>query len=576
VGANALSVTNWTRGTDRFYATAFTGATANTTARAPMNRITLGGPVSYGAAATVWQTDKEITAWLAPSVRIATKSVGGVGAFNFTMSGLSAVSDTLTTTVSGTTVQGLAGLTGTAGTAVNLVASGVPSGWPANPASASCVDANGATNGNGTGAFGTLAGNALSVPAARMIASATLTCTFVNTLDTILGTVFNDGGAPSGGANTGTPNDGLQNGGESGLTGIAVNLTDCASTVHSTAQSDGSGRYVLNVPTAAVGKQVCVQPALPASQRSTGANVEGTPTPDGSATAVGGSSFTYGRAAGRQSFVALASGTRTLNFGIVPESSLVADSTRTAAAGTSALHAHTFVAGTGGSVSFASGAPTATPTMSGWGEVIYLNAGCASTLQAGATKLGPPAVAQAVVQGQTLCFFVQSFAPANALNGASNSVPVIATMTLTGAAPSLSATYTVTDVTMVGSNALSLQKEVRNATTGGAWGTNNQGKSGDTLEYRITYANPSAASLTNVVIVDGTNLYTTFVSATATVPPTALGNCTLNTPDSPPPAAGVPCSPLRTGSGKGSIRWEFQGTLTPGSGGSVSYSVVID
>ena len=214
--------------------------------------------------------------------------------------------------------------------------------------------------------------------------------------------------------------------------------------------------------------------------------------------------------------------------------------------------------------------------MAGWNEVMYLNPGCATSLQPGATKLSPPSVAQNVLQGQTVCFFMQAFVPASAVNGSSNSVPVIATMTFTNAAPLLTATYTVTDVTTSGTSALSLQKEVRNITTGGAWGTNNQARSGDTLEYRISYVNPSAAPLSTVVITDGTSLYTTFVNATASTAPPALGNCTLNTPTNPLPAAGVACTPPHTGLGKGTVRWEFSGTLAPGASGSVNYSVLVD
>ena len=51
--------------------------------------------------------------------------------------------------------------------------------------------------------FGVLADRVLTVPAARMVAGANITCTFVNSLRGFGGVVFNDGGAPSGGANTG-------------------------------------------------------------------------------------------------------------------------------------------------------------------------------------------------------------------------------------------------------------------------------------------------------------------------------------------------------------------------------------
>ena len=571
--SNTLAVTNWTQTSDRFYATAFVGATRNTAGASPMNRITLG---SGAAGMTVWKSDSEVTLQLDPKLRISKTSNGGVGSFVFQLTGLSAANDSIATVTSGVAVQGVGTLKGTQGVAVTIAESGVPAGWPANPLSASCVDTNGTNNANGSAAFGTLAGNTLTITAARMLQGADIACSFVNTLNAISGTVFNDGGAPSAGVNTGIPNDGLQNGGEPGLAGVVMRLSNCASITHASATTDSAGRYALSAPIAVVGQTVCVQPTLVAGRRPTGANVESTVTPDGGTVIVGGTAFVYDRATSRQSFIEPASGTRTLNFGLVPESTLAANSSKTAAAGAAALHAHTFVAGTGGSVSFASGTSTATPPIAGWNEVLYLNPGCATSLPPGATKLSPPSVAQSVVQGQTLCFFVQSFVPAGAVNGSSNSVPVIATMTFTNASPMLTASYTVTDVTTAGDSALSLQKEVRNITAGGAWGTSNQAKSGDTLEYRITYLNPSAAQLSTVAITDGTNLYTTFMNATASAAPPALGNCTLHTPNNPSPAPGVACTPLRTGSGKGTVRWEFSGTLAPGATGTVSYSVTVD
>lgn len=571
--SNTLVVTNWTHTSDYFYATAFVGAARNTTGAAPMNRITLG---ANAASLSAWLTDNEITLQLDPKLRISTASNGGIGSFVFQMTGLSAANESIATVTSGVAVQGVATITGTSGVAVTIAESGVPAGWPANPLSASCVDANGLNNANGTTAFGTLAGNMLSITAAHMLQGADIACSFINTLNAISGIVFNDGGAPAAGVNTGIPNDGLQNGSEAGLAGVVMKLTDCASVTHASATTDSAGRYALSAPAAAAGQAVCVQPTLIAGRRPTGANVESTVTPDGGTVTVGGTAFVYSRATSRQSFIEPASGTRILNFGLVPDSTLVADSSRSAAAGAVALHAHTFVAGTGGSVSFASGMSTATPPMAGWNEVMYLNPGCATSLPPGAIKLSPPSLAQSVVQGQTVCFFVQAFVPAGAVKGSSNSVPVIATMNFTNAAPLLTASYTVTDVTTAGNSALSLQKEVRNITTGGTWGTSNQAKSGETLEYRITYLNPSAAPLSTVVITDGTNLYTTFVSANASTAPPALGSCTLNTPNNPSPAAGVACTPLHTGSGKGTVRWEFSGTLAPGATGSVSYSVTVD
>ncbi len=110
------------------------------------------------------------------------------------------MSDSIATVTAGVAIKGTGTLKGTQGVAVTTVESGVPAGWPANPMSASCVDADGASNSNGTAAFGTLAGNTLAMAVARMLQGADIACSFVN---------------------TGIPNDGLQNGGEAGLPACA-------------------------------------------------------------------------------------------------------------------------------------------------------------------------------------------------------------------------------------------------------------------------------------------------------------------------------------------------------------------
>ena len=108
------------------------------------------------------------------------------------------------------------------------------------------------------------------------------------------------------------------------------------------------------------------------------------------------------------------------------------------------------------------------------------------------------------------------------------------------------------------------------------WGVSNQAKSGEVLEYRITYTNNSAAPLTKVILNDAVPAYTTFHSATAGPVPTGAGSCTMNTPVNPLPAAAVPCSPQQTGSGTGTLQWAFGGTLSPTATGFVQFRVLVD
>ncbi|MEJ1937320.1 hypothetical protein WDZ92_44565, partial [Nostoc sp. NIES-2111] len=264
------------------------------------------------------------------------------------------------------------------------------------------MDANGASNGNGTGPLGSLSGAVLSLPAGVVRAGADITCTFTNANNGISGVVFNDGGAPSGGVNSGTPNDGLRNGAEAGLGGVAVSLTNCGSTVHASTTTDAGGAFSLALPTAQSGQPVCVSAAAGSARLATGANAAGTVLPDGSATAVGGTTFTYTRSTGQVAFTAPASGSVVLNFGAVPVSTLSpATSARDAGLGLKGVHTHTFTAGTGGSLQVQLGAGTTTPPLAGWTETAYLT-DCTNpgVVAPGATRLYPSGAAVTVTQGQ--------------------------------------------------------------------------------------------------------------------------------------------------------------------------------
>ena len=391
------------------------------------------------------------------------------------------------------------------------------------------------------------------------------------------GTVFNDGGAPSAGSNTGTPNDGLQNGNEAGLGGIALTLSNCAGTSYASTTTDGAGAYSLSIPPAQAGQTVCLDAAVSGAYLATGMNVAGTAVPSGVATTVGGTSYSFTRSSDRVAFTAPASGAVTLNFGQVPVSTFATSSNKQGAPGSSVAHtANTFTAGSGGSLQISLGAATATPSSLSWSEVVYLDPSCTGTLQAGLTKLTAPTVSVPVTQGQVLCLIVQDFVPTSATAGATNAVPVVATLSLGNANPALTASYTVTDTTTVGSGQLAVQKEVRNVTQSGSFGASNQAKPGDTLEYRITYTNLGASTISGLEVADYVPQYGTFVSATADALPASLTACSKNTPANVLPAAAVPCSTAQGSGGTGSVNWKFSGTLAPGATGTVRFSMQVN
>ena len=505
-------------------------------------------------------------------VQIVKTTTSGTGSnlFSFALSGLSQSSDTIRV-VDAATVSGLATITGTPNTAVTITETS-PAGWPANPVSASCRDSASATP---LMPFGTLTGNALSIPAANMVTGANITCTFTNAFSfSVTGRVFNDNGVGAG-----TANDGVINGSEAGVAGVSVRLTNCAATVLSAATTDSSGTYSLSVPfSTAANAPLCVEETNPASSVSTGASVGSAALPSGTPVLLGGTTYTYTRTGtpDRIAFTFNGTGHAGLNFGDVSLNTFATDGAKTGLAGNTVSYAHTFTAQTGGSVSFGIASAVATPVVSGWGEKIFADAGCIGSLQPGAALLYPPAAAVTVVAAQTVCIIVQEFIPATALENYKNTVTVQANFSFTNAAPALTASYTVVDTTTVSSSALDLKKEVRNVTQSGVFGFNNQAKSGETLEYRITYTNNGPSPITGLSVTDVTPNFTTFISATDDVTPISLTSCQKQTPANPATAPTVSCATAQTAGGTGPVSLRFIGSVNSGATGTVLFQVKVD
>jgi uncharacterized repeat protein (TIGR01451 family) len=507
-----------------------------------------------------------------PRLQIVKTTTGGSGAnlFGFALSGLSASTDSITVTGAGT-ASGATNLTGTVGLLATIKES-APAGWPANPISASCLDAASATP---TVPFGTLVGNELTVPAANMVAGANITCTFVNGFGfSVTGRVFLDNGTGSGVAN-----DGLVNGTEGGIAGVSVRLTNCSATVLSTATTDGAGSYALDVPFAtAANAPLCVEETNTASRLSTGASFGTVPLPSGSAVASGGTSYTYTRSGtpDRIAFTWNGTGHTGLNFGDVDRNTFAADGAKSGMPGSTVSYAHTFIARTGGTVSFGISSSVDTPAVSGWSGKIFADTGCTGAQQPGAALLYPPSAPLTVVAGQNVCIVMQEFIPANAANGNNNQSTVQASFNFTNAGPALSASYTVLDTTTVSNSALELKKEVRNVTQGASFGVNNQAKSGETLEYRVTYTNNGTTPISGMKINDVTPQYTSFGAAQAGTTPASLTACSKNTPANATPAPAVACAVVQTVGGTGALSWTFVGSLAPGASGAVLFSVKVD
>ncbi len=480
------------------------------------------------------------------------------------------------TTGTGTTATGGTGsflaTPSTVYTLTEAMASGSASALGQYTSTISCTDTAGVmTSGLPSGPFNPATGANITP-----VAGAAIACTITNTaLGGLSGRVFLDTGIGGGIAN-----DGVLNGGEQGQAGVAVRLTDCAGTVYASTLTGSAGEWSFAASPVAAGAPLCVDQGNLGNAISTGASVNGTALPSGTPTPVGGVTYTYDRA-GTPDAVALTWATvassNGIDFGDVPPSLFGASGAKTGGPGSTVSYAHTFTAGTAGSVVFSIPSTTATPANPGWAQLVYADPTCSGSLQPGATQLFPPLGAgEAVIAGENVCIIVQQRIPADAAVGATNQAQVQADFTFSAATPSLSATYSVEDVTRVSTSALDLMKDVRNVTSGGPFGTNNEARPGDVLEYRITFTNNAAAPISNLVLNDTTPAYATFVSAGVNAPlPAALSACIKNTPANPSPAAPVACSAAQAAGGSGAISWTFTGTLAPGASGSVTFQVTV-
>ena len=323
----------------------------------------------------------------------------------------------------------------------------------------------------------------------------------------------------------------------------------------------------------ATGAALCVEQTNLGGRLSTGASVGSTVIPSASATVVGGTSYSYTRPGSpdKLAFAWNGVGHTNLNFGDVNPNSFTGDGAKTGIQGTNVNYPHTFTAQTAGSVSFSVVGSVATPVIAGWSEKIYADAGCSGTLQPSAVLLFPPGLATSVSAAEKVCIILQEFVPLATSDGYTNTATVQASFIYSNAGPALTASYTLKDTTTLSADTLDLRKEVRNVTSGGGFGVSNLAKSGETLEYRITYSNNSTESLTNVVISDATPAFTKFVDATDSGTPASMLVCTKTTP-----AGTASCATSQASGGTGAITFAFTGSLPPSTSAAVLFQVRVD
>ena len=401
----------------------------------------------------------------------------------------------------------------------------------------------------------------------------------------VQGYVFNDMGDASANANDGIKNASA----EIGLAGVTVTLTDCSSTTYDSTQTDANGFYRFTSPRTAANHavwrntQLCVNATPQSGYAVTGASARpstgslyNTVTSLGNgangAVTVDNTAYTYAytRGSSTQQVVSFKAPDEDsyhlrVDFGQVPTSTLASPSAQGVVPGNTVTHAFRFRPGTRGSLNVSAQTPS---TMSTWGVTLYQDSSCS-----GAYSVSMPVLssAVAVTQGSDVCFVVRATVPANVAKGTSYNLPLQAVLTYDtlGVADTLSTTAT----TAVSSTPVLLTKQVRNVTANGAAGTSSNAKSGETLEYTVTFTNIGSGTVNNIVINETTTNWTTLANATVTTTlPAGMTCSSMKTPDNP---SGTSCTAL-TGASKGALSFAFSGGLSTGQSGVVAYKVKVD
>jgi uncharacterized repeat protein (TIGR01451 family) len=347
----------------------------------------------------------------------------------------------------------------------------------------------------------------------------------------VTGKIFKDSGTGGG-----TANNGILDGAEAGLSGVSIKATDGGSTVFDAEVSGSDGSYSLFITSGAT--TVAVIKTNPANYIATGASVGTT----------GGS---YNRATDTVTFTKSTEGFFTgVNFGVVPVNTFQADGAQQALPNTTLFYAHIFTPGTGGQVTFTISS-TPSPSNVLFSHVLYQDTSCSGVIAASDPVISGPVT---TVAGTNLCVLMKVTVPIGAPINSSDAAVLTASFSYINASPALNATYTVKDLTTVGTPTtagLRLEKAVDKATA----------LPGANLTYTLTFTNDSSGAISNIVINDAVPAYTVFVSAACGAPlPASLTGCSVTAP---------------TAGQAGNIQWTFTGTLNPSQTGTVTFVVKI-
>lgn len=352
----------------------------------------------------------------------------------------------------------------------------------------------------------------------------------------IEGNVFEDNGI--GGA---TANDGVRNGGELGLTSTTVQALTTGGAQLAQTSTPASGDYVLFVPLSSAPTGTTI--------RVVETNISGFISTGGSAGTTGG---TYAIATDDVTFTVTTGTFYTgVDFADVQSSRLLTDGQQTLLPGATGFFLHTFEAQTSGDVTFTTQSVN-NPSGITWPTILYHDIGCDGSIDAGTDVILTPTTALSLVAGETVCLIYRVTVPQGVNNGATSTSTITATFDLINTSPIIQEVFNRTDLVNVSDTEAGfvLTKTVDQS----------QALPGTPLVYSINYINNGDTPITQIEIVDVIPSFTTFSSASCGTLPSGV-TCNITAP-----AVGQ----------AGTIKWNFTGSLSPGAGGIVTFTVIID
>ena len=331
------------------------------------------------------------------------------------------------------------------------------------------------------------------------------------------------------GGGSGVAHDAVQNGTEPALTDIPLSLTNCAGTVYSATTSAADGSFSLNLTGVPANQVVCMVQTLPGNYTPVSAN---------SGNAPGVVTTTTSRSTTLRFTPAAYTNYSGVVLGNVTVSSLTSDGEQQTTPGYAVTYSHLYTAGSAGSVRFAT---TDNPSPVGlvWSSVIYRDVNCNGVLDSSDNLLTAPVT---VTAGQRMCLLNRVLSPAGAPSGAKDITTLSATETWsvpTLTPGSQSNVMQNTDTTKVGIGGLTLLKEVRklsaNCPVDAKASTDDltpyalagSTRPGDSLEYRLTYVNNTAAPVTDIKLNDSVPAFTLFKGALCLSWPKSISDCTV-------------------------------------------------